>query len=57
MKFLKICASCVAAGRNVRAGDVLPVNSIPAADAAVLTGAGLARVVDLYPVKSGKKKK
>lgn len=50
MKKIEILAPCVCAGRNVEPGVLLDPETVSAHDLAILTGSGLAREVERFPV-------
>ena len=50
MKKIEILSGCVCSGRNLEAGIMLDLDALKAADIAVLTGSGLARIVDRYEI-------
>ena len=52
--FLRIKGDCISARRQLRAGEVLPVEEIAERDRQILVGCGLAEVIERYEVPDPK---
>ena len=54
-RFLQITSSCIAFGRNCQAGAMIDLDDLTdreKADAMILIGSGLARIIERYPAKA-----
>lgn len=54
MEFLRIKGDCIAAGRQLHAGEVLKPEELADRDRQILVGCGLAEVIERYEVPEAK---
>lgn len=50
MNFIRIKSDCIAAGRQLRAGEIVKVDDLTARDRNTLVGLGLAEAIERYEV-------